>query len=221
MTYLSWCSGCHAEHDLRSYDSADSFFQTEIYETNPMRASLSAILFTAVFVSTLTFCDTRALSAAELDAKASKITFIGRKPEGKHEGGFKEFSATAKLSPDNLADGSLVIEIDATSLWSDNSKLTNHLKNPDFFDVRKYPKIKFESTGMTAGDSPSKGYVTGKLTMLGKTNEVKVPIVCNVKDGVCNLKAEFKIDRTKWGMNYGKGKIDAKVDINAMLVFKP
>ena len=186
-----------------------------------MRVVFLTLLLPALCVTAFTLHDGSQLSAAELDAKASKINFVGRKTDGKHDGGFKKFSAEAKLSPDNLAGGSLVIVIDTTSLWSDNPKLTNHLKNPDFFDVRKHPTIKFESTEMTAADAPNKGYVTGKLTMLGKTNEVKVPIVCNVENGVCNLKADFKIDRTKWGMTYGEGKIDANVDINALLVFKP
>ena len=186
-----------------------------------MRASIATLILTLLFASTFSLNDAPTLGAAELDAKNSKINFVGRKTEGKHDGGFKKFTAEAQLSPDNLADGSLVIEIDATSLWSDNPKLTNHLKNPDFFDVRKYPKIKFESTAMAAGDAQNKGFVTGKLTMLGKTVEVKVPVVCTVEKGVCNLKADFKIDRTEWGMTYGEGKIDAKVDIVALLVFKP
>jgi len=186
-----------------------------------MRAATAIFAFTALLVFNVNPYEMPTVSAAELDAKASKINFVGRKTDGKHEGGFKEFSADAKLSPGSIADGSLVIEIDATSLWSDNPKLTNHLKNPDFFDVRKYPKIKFESTAMSAGESQNKGFVTGKLTMLGKTNEVKVPIVCDVENGICNLKADFKIDRTKWGMTYGEGKVDAIVDINASLVFKP
>jgi len=203
------------------YDTRVLDFETFPLEPIPMRAALPTFTVAVLFVSTIALNDAPTLSAAELDAKASKINFVGRKTDGKHEGGFKEFSAEAKLSPTNLADGSLVIEIDAPSLWSDNAKLTNHLKNPDFFDVRKYPKIKFESTAMTATDSPNKGFVTGKLTLLGKTNEVKVPIVCNVENGICTLQAEFKIDRTKWGMTYGEGKIDANVDINAWLVFKP
>ncbi len=186
-----------------------------------MRAAITTLTLALLMVSQFTLSGTPPLSAAELDAKASKINFVGRKPDGSHEGGFKEFSAEAKLSPESLADGTLVIEIDTTSLWSDNPKLTNHLKNPDFFDVRKYPKIKFESTKMTATDTPNAGVVTGNLTMLGKTNEVQVPIVCKVENGICNLKAEFKIDRTKWGMTYGEGKVDAIVDINATLVFKP
>ena len=185
-----------------------------------MRAALTSV-FAFLAVTLIPQFDLPSLHAAELDAKASKINFVGHKPEGKHEGGFKKFTAAADLSPENLADGKLVIEIDAMSLWSDNPKLTNHLKNPDFFDVRKYPKIKFESTEMTAEDAKNKGFVIGKLTMLGKTNEVKVPIVCQVENGICTLKAEFKIDRTKWGMTYGEGKINSEVDINASLVFKP
>src|SRR6056297_1298855 len=87
-----------------------------------------------------------------LVADESKIEFIGRKPDGKHEGGFKKFAAKADGNFDEPAESKLVMEIDARSLWSDNSKLTNHLKNPDFFDVRKHPAIRFESTEVIPGE---------------------------------------------------------------------
>jgi polyisoprenoid-binding protein YceI len=63
------------------------------------------------------------------------------------------------------------------------------------------------------------GTITGKLTMLDKTVEVKVPIKAEVSDESLKVIADFKIDRTKWGMNYGKGKIDDEVSLKAELVF--
>lgn len=160
-------------------------------------------------------------TALELDAEKSKIEFVGTKPGGKHDGGFKKFASSAKMDPSNPLSGSLSIKIETASLWSDNPKLTNHLKNPDFFNVRKFPEITFESVEMLPGESRNEGFVKGKLTMLGKTSEVKVPIQCDVSGSGCTLTADFSIDRTKWGMDYGQGKVDNKVSVKATLVFKP
>ncbi|MEM8911347.1 MAG: YceI family protein [Planctomycetota bacterium] len=132
----------------------------------------------------------------QLDSANSKIEFVGTKPGGSHDGGFKDFTASATIDPANPLSGTLSIEIDSTSLWSDHPKLTNHLKNPDFFDVRKFPKISFKSTEMMPGESAGAGMVKGEMTMLGKTNEVEFPVTCAVDGTTCTLTGEFKIDRT-------------------------
>lgn len=155
-----------------------------------------------------------------LDSEQSKISFIGAKSDGKHDGGFKKFTADAKLDLDDPTKGSLKIEIDASSLWSDNDKLTNHLKNPDFFDVRKYPKITFESTKIEHDPSQDKVNIVGHLTMLGKKVEVTIPSMPKLTEDMLVLAANFDIDRTKWGMSYGKGKVNDEVAIRALLVFK-
>lgn len=155
----------------------------------------------------------------KLDAEKSKIDFVGKKPDGAHKGGFKKFTTTVKADLENPNNGSLKLEIDADSLWSDDQKLTEHLKNPDFFDVRKYPKITFESTAIEASSEDDVKLV-GKLTMLDKTVEIKVPCKATLGEGTADLRAEFKLDRTKFGMSYGKGKIADEVEIVANLSFK-
>jgi polyisoprenoid-binding protein YceI len=155
----------------------------------------------------------------KLNAEKSKIDFVGKKTDGAHKGGFKVFKAEAKADLENPQNGSLKLEIDTDSLWSDDQKLTDHLKNPDFFDVRKFPKITFESTAIDAA-SEDNVQLVGKMTMLGKTVEVKVPCKATLTDGAATLTAEFKLDRTKFGMNYGKGKINDDVEVTATLVFK-
>jgi polyisoprenoid-binding protein YceI len=147
----------------------------------------------------------------------SKIEFVGKKTDGKHGGGFKEMTAEAKVDLESPEKGSLVIEIKTDSLWSDDEKLTAHLKNPDFFDTKKFPTIKFESTKIEMNGE--EGTITGKLTMLDKTVEVKVPVKGEIDDTYLKVFADFKIDRTQWGMGYGKGKIEDNVAIKAELVF--
>lgn len=155
----------------------------------------------------------------KLDAEKSKIDFVGKKPDGAHKGGFKTFKAEAKADLESPQNGSFKMEIETESLWSDDPKLTEHLKNPDFFDVRKFPKITFETTAIDAA-SEDNVQLIGKMTMLGKTVEMKVPCKATITEGTATLKAEFKLDRTKFGMNYGKGKINDEVEINATMTFK-
>jgi polyisoprenoid-binding protein YceI len=151
------------------------------------------------------------------DKENSKIGFTGKKPDGKHVGGFKDMKAEAKVDLETPSKSSLMIEIKTDSLWSDDEKLTGHLKNPDFFDVKKYPTIKFESTKVEMNEGSGK--IIGKMTMLDKTVEVEVPVKADVSDKAVKIVADFKIDRTKWGMAYGKGKIDDNVEIKAELLF--
>lgn len=154
-----------------------------------------------------------------LNAEKSKIEFVGSKADGKHDGGFKKFTAEAVADLEKPSNGSLEIVIDTNSLWSDDDKLTNHLKNPDFFDVRKFPKITFKSTQIEHKEGAEKVNFTGVLTMLGKEVKIVIPAAATMNDSTITLTGDFKIDRTKWGMNYGQGKVNDEVVIKTVLVF--
>lgn len=166
----------------------------------------------------VSLCGFSAAQEMKLDREKSKIDFVGSKPTGEsHKGGFKEFSADIKVDFDSPEKSTLKIEIKTESLWSDNDKLTAHLKNPDFFNVEKFPKIKFETTSVDVGDN--EGTLTGKMTMLDKTVEVKVPIKIELQESQLVVTASFKLDRTKWGMNFGRPNINDEVEITATLHF--
>ena len=174
-----------------------------------MKLSLRAV---ALALAVCIVAPLQAAEAYKVASEKSKVTFVGKKADGEHKGGFKKVTGEAKVDHETPANGSIKLEIDTTSIWSDNAKLTEHLKNPDFFNVRKYPKITFESTKIEHGEDG--GMITGKLTMLDKTVETKVPVKAEkADDGSINLKAVFKIDRTKWGMNYEEAKIKKDVDL--------
>lgn len=145
-----------------------------------------------------------------LTGENTTVTFVGTKADGKHEGGFKKLSGVATLADGDPTKLTLEVVIDTDSLWSDDAKLTGHLKAPDFFDVKTNPTAKFVSSKVEkAGD----GYkVTGDLTLNGKTNSVTFPAKI-VADNGLSLTSDFKIDRTKFGMAYGKGKIHDDVTI--------
>jgi polyisoprenoid-binding protein YceI len=175
----------------------------------------STIAILAVFF----FGNVQAAETLELNTDESKIEFVGKKAEGQHVGGFKTFTSVAVADLELPANGYLEITIDATSLWSDDEKLTSHLKNPDFFDVRKHPKITFKSTGLQGTEEQGKATITGDLTMLGKTVSIDVPCTVVISEKTITVDSNFVIDRTKWGMTYGEGKVNNDVDVKAHLVF--
>ncbi len=164
-------------------------------------------LLVLVLATTTTFAD----SKFSLTGKNTKIEFTGTKAEGKHDGGFKELSGSATIDGTDLTTLKLSVNIDMKSTWSDNEKLTNHLKSPDFFGVSKFPKAKFVSTKVVKDD---KGYtITGDLTLTGETKSVSFPAEVSVADDKLTIKGTFKIDRNDFGISYGKGKIDPEVAI--------
>lgn len=141
----------------------------------------------------------------------TKVEFTGTKKEGKHDGGFKKLSGTATVTGSDPTTAKIEVTIDTASLYSDNPKLTDHLKAPDFFDVKTHPTAKFVSTKVEK--SGDKYVVHGDLTMCGKTKPIHFPATISASGGAFKLDAEFKLDRTQFGMTYGKGKIDDQVTL--------
>jgi polyisoprenoid-binding protein YceI len=149
----------------------------------------------------------------KLTGDNTEIKFTGTKKDGKHDGGFKKLTGTASVEGDKIA---IDVEIETDSIYTDNGQLTGHLKGSDFFGVKDNPKATFKTTKVEKTDSGYK--VTGDFTLLGKKKEISFPATIGTGD-TFTLKAEFKIDRTDYGMTYGKGMVNddvaIKVDLKA------
>jgi polyisoprenoid-binding protein YceI len=142
----------------------------------------------------------------------STIGFVGSKVTGSHDGGFKKFAG--KL---NVTDGAVTaaeVKIDMESTWTDNEKLTGHLKSPDFFDVAKYPTATFTTTDIKP--SGAQKTVTGNLELHGVTKSVTFPADIQVADNTVTVKTEFAINRKDFNINYA-GKADDLIRDNVIL----
>ena len=102
----------------------------------------------------------------------SAIGFVGSKVTGSHEGGFKKFSGHFVVHNGTPEAGEFTIQMDST--WSDNEKLTGHLKAPDFFDVEQFPVSTFEVTAFTR-KSDQQYELSGNLTLHGETKNITFP----------------------------------------------
>lgn len=68
--------------------------------------------------------------------------------------------------------------IEVASIDTNNEKRDQHLRNEDFFNVAKFPKITFKSTSVSkTGENTFE--VTGMLNILGADREVVLPVLIN------------------------------------------
>lgn len=149
-----------------------------------------------------------AASAAEtlytIDANHSIPSFeIKHMGFSTYRGRFDKISGTITL--DTAAKkGSADVTIDASSISTGVTKLDEHLKTADFFDVATYPTITFKSTNFKfRGDRVSS--ITGDLTMHGVTQAVTLTVdsfACKVhpfyKVPACGADAHTVIKRADW-----------------------
>lgn len=151
-----------------------------------------------------------------LTAENATIQFVGTKDDGKHDGGFRQLQGTLRLAGDAVE--AIAITVKTESLWADNPKLEGHLKNPDFFEVQAHPELRFASTSIEPGGVGDATHtIKGDLTMLDQTHSIEVPATIEVSDGKVQLKSEFTIDRTRWGMNYRPDQVHKDVQITVAI----
>jgi polyisoprenoid-binding protein YceI len=135
-------------------------------------------------------------------SKESTIGFTGSKVTGSHDGGFKSFEGSFMLDGGQLVGENNQIVIQMDSLWSDNDRLTGHLKSADFFEVETYPEASFKVTHVTKGPDKSAYTLTGKFTLHGVTKTITFPATITQEREDFQLKSEFVINRMDYGIVY-------------------
>jgi polyisoprenoid-binding protein YceI len=139
---------------------------------------------------------------------ASVVGFIGSKVTGKHEGKFEKATGYISLAGGKAEGGKLVIEVDMSSVKTDQEKLDGHLKSADFFDVAKYPQAIFTSTAIKAGGEKGATHtITGDLELHGEKKTLTFPATIKVTPDGATGTAEFSINRKDFKVVYA-GKPD-------------
>jgi polyisoprenoid-binding protein YceI len=141
-----------------------------------------------------------------LDAMHSGVTFkISHLGLSWVHGRFDDLSGDFAIDPDNPGKCSFSLKIKAESIDTNNQKRDDHLRSPDFFNVKQYPVLTFKSTSVKAGKD---GYqVTGDLTMHGETKSVTFVLVGGKKaefpKGVqrTGFSTDLTLKRSEFGMD--------------------
>ncbi len=143
-----------------------------------------------------------------INGENSKVEFTGSKVTGSHPGGFKTFTGTIDYVPGKIESSKVSVEIDVNSLYTDQEKLTGHLKTPELLDAGKFPKAHFTTTEIKAGGAGGATHtLTGNLELHGVKKSISFPAKVMVSDASVDATAEFVINRKDFGIIY-PGKPD-------------
>jgi len=123
----------------------------------------------------------------------------------KVRGKFTSFSGEI-VTGEKPADSSATAEIDLASIHTGAEQRDEHLRSADFFEVEKYPKMTYRSTGVRAdGDD---FILDGELTLKGVTKNVPLRLELNGfgPDPYGGTRAGFtataEINRREFGVNF-------------------
>jgi polyisoprenoid-binding protein YceI len=123
------------------------------------------------------------------------------------KGTFKTLSGTIAYDEANPERSQVGAEIDAASIETGVADRDTHLRSADFFDVQKFPKLTFRSTGIET-DGADAGKMHGELTIHGVTRPVSLDVsyLGEVKDPWGNRRrgytAETSLNRKDFGMTW-------------------
>lgn len=146
--------------------------------------------------------------AYTIDPSHSRIGFVARHAMvTKVRGSFNEFTGTGYFDVADPAQIHIDLTIQATSIDTRNADRDAHLRSNDFFDMEKYPQIKFASTSVTP-ENASTYRVTGDLTIKDITKSITIDFdftgaaVDPFGNQRIGLEGSVVVNRKDWGVNW-------------------
>jgi polyisoprenoid-binding protein YceI len=144
-------------------------------------------------------------------------------------GRFNDVSGTIAFNPEDAKSLGMDITIDVDSVDSGHPDLDKHLKSPDFFDAKEFPKITFKSTSVKQvpttkrSDDPVIAWdVTGTFSMHGVSKELTARVhywgAADMGRGTkAGFEATFNVKRSEFEINYGieQGALGDMVTVTA------
>jgi polyisoprenoid-binding protein YceI len=91
-------------------------------------------------------------------------------------GRFNEPMGTFTIDESDPTKSTFSVELTVEKIDTNNDKRNAHLKSPDFFNAKQYPKITFKSTSVKKGEGENMLEVSGDLTMHGVTKPITVQV---------------------------------------------
>ena len=165
-----------------------------------------------------------------IDTAHSSVTFNVRHFVSKVKGSFRTFDAKLFFDEKDPKTASVEAAVHVASVDTNNAKRDAHLKNKDFFEVEKFPKMTFKSTKVLSVDGKA-FKLEGQLTIKNVTKTVVLDVTYNGRVDnsrgryVAGFNAKTTINRHDFGITYGTtaviGKaITIEIDIEASVAKK-
>jgi len=157
-----------------------------------------------------------------LDQAHSYVDFSIRHLLATSKGSFQKVTGNVNFDNENTA---IEIVMDVNSIYTGNEKRDKHLRSDEFFDVEKYPTIKFVSNNVV---KTKEGYVAnGKLTMRDVTKDVSFNFVYLGKQDTpwgfpsAAFSGTLTVNKNDFGLTYGGSILGEEVTVEYSFELNP
>lgn len=171
---------------------------------------MKTIITTLCILFTLTACAQESKSKNNVQT----LTWGGKAAAGSYapEGTLDVKSTTLEIEDSTIK--ALKVIIDMESLSQENARLTKHLRDKDFFLVKKYPEAIFELTKVFNANSDS--LLIGMMTIKNKTQQESIPVQASLVNGRISLSINHTMNRLDYGITYNSPTVFEKIKENAI-----
>jgi len=130
---------------------------------------------------------------------------------------FSDFDASYSFDPAKPLGSTLRVVLRPASVRTGVAKLDEELAGERFFNTAQYPEISFVSTSIVPRGSGA-GTVRGKLTMMGRTQDVEMPFTYNGSAAMggaqkMGFSATLIVNRSDYGMTALVGPVGDTVKL--------
>lgn len=149
------------------------------------------------------------------------VTWSGTKTLKKdgHQGSIDVQSGEILVNQGQIIRGNVTLDMNSLTVTDikdpgGRRDLESHLKDDDFFEVKKYPTAEFVIEEVLPNTMPGYNWVlSGQLTMKDKTLPVNIPVKVSIVGDVLQAEsASFPINRTQWGVSFHSGVLGTAKD---------
>jgi len=133
-------------------------------------------------------------------------------------GSFSGLQGTIQFDPAHPELCSFDVSVEAASVNTDNTMRDDHLRKDNYFDVKTYPRIHFQSTKILPSNKAGAYIVSGKLTIKNTTKEISFPFSATASQTGYVFKGSFRINRRDFQVGGGStisDELDLMLNITA------
>ncbi|MCB0352758.1 MAG: YceI family protein [Bdellovibrionales bacterium] len=144
-----------------------------------------------------------------INPSESVVIWTGKKLTGQHTGALLVQEGTVTVDEGRIVSGSFVMNMASISNRDIESqqyrtKLENHLKSDDFFNVSQFPTARFEIKKVVE-EQNGEQRLTGDLTVKNITHSISFPVKVEKNEGGYSARGKVILNRARWDIKYNSG----------------
>ena len=161
-----------------------------------------------------------------VDPAATHVHFHVKALVGKYEGDLREPTGEVVIDPGLPDRASIDISFPVETLTTGDASTDAMLKGESFFDMRRYPTVRFTADAAPLATTAGDTRIDGQLTMHGITlpTTLAVRLVGVTPDeasGISTLRftGAMTVERSKFGMGFGRPFVADRVELAVDAIF--